>query len=158
MRRGRPAEVLSYCPSFVNSHILEACNRPCSSSWPPRQITTLRPCTRCRQPGGGHGLRPPSGQQACPATAGAQQQPSAAQPARADDDPCHCQGGQSLQAHQAHLLAMAYDARICSFPTIDRVSLLTRDGRVEIPFRFGAYAESWLTRSPASAWTRSSSP
>jgi hypothetical protein len=33
---------------------------------------------------------------------------------------------------------MAYGERICGFPCIDRVSLLTLDGQVEIPFRFGA--------------------
>ena len=35
---------------------------------------------------------------------------------------------------------MTYDQRICSFPTPDRVSLLTLDGRVVVPFRFGTYA------------------
>jgi IS605 OrfB family transposase len=43
--------------------------------------------------------------------------------------------------------AMTYDQRICSFPTPDRVSLLTRDGRVVAPFRFGTYAEGMLQRA-----------
>jgi putative transposase len=43
--------------------------------------------------------------------------------------------------------AMTYDQRICSFPTPDRVSLLTLDGRVVVPFRFGAYAEGMLQRT-----------
>jgi IS605 OrfB family transposase len=47
--------------------------------------------------------------------------------------------------------AMVYDARICSFPRIDRVSLLTLDGRVEVPFRFGAYAEGMLQRTRGQA-------
>ena len=42
---------------------------------------------------------------------------------------------------------MVYDQRICSFPRIDRVSLLTLDGRVEVPFRFGTYAEGMLQRT-----------
>ncbi len=42
--------------------------------------------------------------------------------------------------------ALVYDQRICSFPGPDRVSLLTLEGRVEIPFRFGAYAEGMLQR------------
>jgi IS605 OrfB family transposase len=42
--------------------------------------------------------------------------------------------------------AMAYDERICNFPTLDRVSLLTLDGRALIPFRFGVYAEGMLQR------------
>ncbi len=47
--------------------------------------------------------------------------------------------------------AMVYDERICSFPRIDRVSLLTLDGRVEVPFRFGAYAEGMLQRTRGQA-------
>ena len=43
--------------------------------------------------------------------------------------------------------AMTYDQRICAFPTPDRVSLLTLDGRVVVPFRFGAYAEGMLRRT-----------
>jgi len=43
--------------------------------------------------------------------------------------------------------AMTYDQRICSFPTPDRVSLLTLDGRVVVPFRFGIYAEGMLQRT-----------
>jgi putative transposase len=43
--------------------------------------------------------------------------------------------------------AMTYDQRICSFPMPDRVSLLTLDGRVIVPFRFGAYAEGMLQRT-----------
>src|SRR5579859_2486249 len=42
--------------------------------------------------------------------------------------------------------AMVYDERICNFPTADRVSLLTLDGRVIVPFRFGVYAEGMLQR------------
>ena len=42
--------------------------------------------------------------------------------------------------------AMTYDERICSFPRLDRVSLLTLDGRVEMPFRFGAYQAARLDR------------
>jgi IS605 OrfB family transposase len=43
--------------------------------------------------------------------------------------------------------AMTYDKRICTFPTPDSVSLLTLDGRVVVPFRFGAYAEGMLQRT-----------
>jgi putative transposase len=43
--------------------------------------------------------------------------------------------------------AMTYDQRICSFPTPDRASLLTLDGRVVVPFRFGAYAEGLRQRT-----------
>ena len=42
---------------------------------------------------------------------------------------------------------MTYDQRICSFPSSDRVSLLTLDGRVVTPFRFGTYAEGILQRT-----------
>ena len=42
--------------------------------------------------------------------------------------------------------AMVYDERISNFPTPDRVSLLTLDGRVEVPFRFGRYAEGMMQR------------
>ena len=47
--------------------------------------------------------------------------------------------------------AMVYDERIYSFPRIDRVSLLTLDGRVEVPFRFGAYAAGMLARKRGQA-------
>lgn len=47
--------------------------------------------------------------------------------------------------------AMVYDERICSFPASDRVSLLTLDGRIEVPFRFGAYADSLLARKRGQA-------
>ncbi|HEY1391043.1 MAG TPA: hypothetical protein VGF38_21080 [Ktedonobacterales bacterium] len=47
--------------------------------------------------------------------------------------------------------AMVYDERICSFPRIDRVSLLTLDGRIEVPFRFGAYAEGMMGRKRGQA-------
>jgi putative transposase len=47
--------------------------------------------------------------------------------------------------------AMVYDERICSFPSIDRVSLLTLDGRVLVPFRFGADAEGMLARKRGQA-------
>jgi IS605 OrfB family transposase len=43
--------------------------------------------------------------------------------------------------------AMVYDERILSFPRIDRASLLTLDGRIEVPFRFGAYADGMLQRT-----------
>ena len=42
--------------------------------------------------------------------------------------------------------AMVYDERIYNFPTADRVSLLTLDGRVLVPFRFGVYAEGMMQR------------
>jgi putative transposase len=38
--------------------------------------------------------------------------------------------------------AMTYDERILSFPRIDRVSLLTLEGREVMPFRFGAYQQA----------------
>jgi hypothetical protein len=41
---------------------------------------------------------------------------------------------------------MTYDERILSFPRVDRASLLTLDGRVEVPFRFGAYQAARLDR------------
>ncbi len=47
--------------------------------------------------------------------------------------------------------AMVYDERICSFLRIDRASLLTLDGRVEVPFRFGSYAEGLLQRKRGQA-------
>jgi len=43
--------------------------------------------------------------------------------------------------------ALAYDQRICSFPAPDRASLLTLDGRMVVPFRFGAYAQGMLHRT-----------
>ena len=43
--------------------------------------------------------------------------------------------------------AMIYDERISNFPTADRVSLLTLDGRVLVSFRFGTYAEGMLQRT-----------
>lgn len=42
--------------------------------------------------------------------------------------------------------AMTYDERICSFPRLDRVSLLTLDGRMVLPFRYGAYQAARLDR------------
>ncbi len=42
--------------------------------------------------------------------------------------------------------AMVYDERIYNFPTADRVSLLTLDGRVVVPFRFGTYADGMMQR------------
>lgn len=48
----------------------------------------------------------------------------------------------SFRAHGA----MTYDERILSFPRVDRASLLTLDGRVEVPFRFGAYQAARLDR------------
>jgi predicted transposase len=47
--------------------------------------------------------------------------------------------------------AMVYDERICNFPTLDRVSLLTLAGRVLVPFRFGLYADGMLQRRRGSA-------
>jgi IS605 OrfB family transposase len=47
--------------------------------------------------------------------------------------------------------AMVYDARMCSFPRGDRVALLTLEGRVDVPFRFGAYAEEMLYRTRGQA-------
>lgn len=47
--------------------------------------------------------------------------------------------------------AMVYDERICSFPGVDRVSLLTLNGRVEVPFRFGVYAAGMLQRKRGQA-------
>src|SRR5260221_11298268 len=41
---------------------------------------------------------------------------------------------------------MVYDERIYNFPTADRVSLLTLDGSVLVPFRFGTYADGMLQR------------
>jgi hypothetical protein len=41
---------------------------------------------------------------------------------------------------------MTYDERIYNFPTADRVSLLTLDGRVVVPFRFGTYADGMMQR------------
>ncbi len=57
----------------------------------------------------------------------------------------------TLQPHFRAQSAMVYDQRICSFPGPDRVSLLTLDGRVEVPFRFGAYAEGMLQRKRGQA-------
>jgi len=41
---------------------------------------------------------------------------------------------------------MPYDERIMNFARLDRVSLLTLDGRVVVPFRFGAYQAARLDR------------
>jgi IS605 OrfB family transposase len=41
---------------------------------------------------------------------------------------------------------MTYDERIMNFARPDRVSLLTLDGRIVVPFRFGAYQEARLDR------------
>jgi IS605 OrfB family transposase len=57
----------------------------------------------------------------------------------------------TIQPHFRPHGAMVYDERICSFPGPDRVSLLTLDGRVEIPFRFGAYAAGMLARKRGQA-------
>lgn len=57
----------------------------------------------------------------------------------------------SKQPHFRAHGAMAYDERICSFPRIDRVSLATLEGRVEVPFRFGEYAEGILQRKRGQA-------
>jgi putative transposase len=42
--------------------------------------------------------------------------------------------------------AMPYDERIMNFARPDRVSLLTLDGRIVVPFRFGAYQAARLDR------------
>ena len=42
--------------------------------------------------------------------------------------------------------AMTYDERILSFPYVDRASVLTLEGRIELPFRFGDYQEARLDR------------
>ncbi len=57
----------------------------------------------------------------------------------------------SKQPHFRPHGAMVYDERILSFPRIDRASLLTLDGRVEVPFRFGVYAEGMLQRTRGQA-------
>ena len=77
---------------------------------------------------------------------------AAVRPLGADVHPRHCQGGGSLQARQGkqptfppawgHDLRRAY----LLVPARDRASLLTLDGRVEVPFRFGAYQEARLDR------------
>jgi putative transposase len=57
----------------------------------------------------------------------------------------------SKQPHFRPHSAMVYDERILSFPRIDRASLLTLDGRVEVPFRFGRYAAGMLQRKRGQA-------
>ncbi|HEY7343365.1 MAG TPA: transposase [Ktedonobacterales bacterium] len=47
--------------------------------------------------------------------------------------------------------AMVYDQRILSLPRIDYASLLTLDGRVDVPFHFGVYAEGLLQRTRGQA-------
>jgi IS605 OrfB family transposase len=47
--------------------------------------------------------------------------------------------------------ALVYDERMCSFPRSDRISLLTLAGRVDVPFRSGAYAEGMLQRQRGQA-------
>jgi len=42
--------------------------------------------------------------------------------------------------------AMTYDERIMNFARPDRVSLLTLDGRIVVPFRFGAYQAARMDR------------
>jgi IS605 OrfB family transposase len=56
-----------------------------------------------------------------------------------------------VQPHFRPLGAMVYDERILSFPRADHVSLLTLDGRIEIPFRFGRYAETMLQHARGQA-------
>src|SRR5260370_3602809 len=56
-----------------------------------------------------------------------------------------------VQPHFRPHGAMVYDERILSFPRIDLASLLTLDGRVEVPFRFGAYAAGMLHRTRGQA-------
>lgn len=55
----------------------------------------------------------------------------------------HKRGRQAVPRFRPHG-AMVYDERICSFPLIDCVSLLTLSGRVDEPFRFGAHARDML--------------
>jgi putative transposase len=50
------------------------------------------------------------------------------------------------QPHFRPYGAMTYDERICSFPDIDRVSLLTLDGREVMPFRIGPYQAARMDR------------
>ncbi len=47
--------------------------------------------------------------------------------------------------------AMTYDQRILSFKGIDRVSILTLDGRLLVPIRFGAYQAGMLDRKRGQA-------
>jgi len=47
--------------------------------------------------------------------------------------------------------AMVYDERNLSFPCIDHASLLSLDGRVEVPFRFGRCADDMLQRKRGQA-------
>jgi predicted transposase len=42
--------------------------------------------------------------------------------------------------------AMTFDERILSFPRIDRASLLTLTGRIELPLRFGGHQDARLDR------------
>jgi IS605 OrfB family transposase len=52
----------------------------------------------------------------------------------------------TIQPHFRPHGAMVYDERICRFTGPGRISLLTLDGRADIPFRFGAYAAGRLER------------
>ncbi len=47
--------------------------------------------------------------------------------------------------------AMTYDQRILSWKGIDRVSMLTLDGRIVVPIRFGAYQAAMLDRKRGQA-------
>ena len=61
------------------------------------------------------------------------------------------QRDKTIQPHFRPQGAMVYDARMCSFPRPDGVSLLTLDGRVDVPYRCGAYAEGMLQRQRGQA-------
>ncbi len=56
-----------------------------------------------------------------------------------------------IQPHFRPRGAMTYDERIYSFKGPDRVSLLTLDGRVVVPVRFGAYQAGLLDRKRGQA-------
>ena len=57
-------------------------------------------------------------------------------------------GDQSIQPTFRPHGAMVYDERSWSlrFPRVDRVALLTLGGRLEVPFRFGQYADGMRQR------------
>jgi IS605 OrfB family transposase len=61
------------------------------------------------------------------------------------------QRDKTIQPHFRPQGALVYDERILSFPRSDRASLLTLDGRMEVPFRCGAYAEGMLYRKRGQA-------
>jgi hypothetical protein len=61
------------------------------------------------------------------------------------------QRDKTIQPHFRPHGAMVYDACMCSFPRTDHVALLTLDGRIEVPYRSGAYAEEMLHRARGQA-------